>query len=132
MWSLASKDPEHVPIERNMFANLVRREILARVSDEGVYRTIELIVGAVPVQTIVPALIADKFLGKLVGEVGWRVGEVFLLRFDQLAACINGGEFIPADAPEHDLVFARGSVEKPCAVIIDEWNRKRPVLRADN
>src|SRR5216684_5240126 len=30
MLSLASEDPEHIPIERNVLANLVRWEILAR------------------------------------------------------------------------------------------------------
>ena len=67
MWSLAGKDPEHVPIERNMLANLVRWEILARVSDERVDRTVELIVSTVPVQTIVLAFFADQFLSELAG-----------------------------------------------------------------
>src|ERR1700745_1724642 len=54
MLSLAGEDPEHIPIERNMLANLVGWEILARVSDERVDRPIELIVRAEPIQTIVP------------------------------------------------------------------------------
>src|SRR6266478_9093058 len=53
MSSLASKDPEHIPIERDMLANLVR-EILARVSDERVYRAVGLIAGTLPVQAIMP------------------------------------------------------------------------------
>src|SRR5260370_16430229 len=48
MSSLASEDAEHIPIERNMLANLVRWEILARVSDERVDRAIELIASTVP------------------------------------------------------------------------------------
>src|SRR6266705_5657587 len=67
MSSLASEDPEHIPIERNMLANLVRWEILARVSDERVDRTVELIVSTVPVQTIVLAFFADQFLSELAG-----------------------------------------------------------------
>src|SRR5437899_4263854 len=50
MSSLAREEPEHIPIVRNMLANLVRWEILACVSDERVDRAIELIVSTVPVQ----------------------------------------------------------------------------------
>src|SRR5258708_2091139 len=32
MWSLACEDPEHISIERNMLADLVRWDILARVN----------------------------------------------------------------------------------------------------
>ncbi len=100
MPSLACEDPEHVPIEWNMLANLVLRKILARVSDEGVDRAIEFIGSTVPVQTIVLALIADQSLGKLLGEVSRRMSKILFLRFDQLAACIHGSKFIFADAPE--------------------------------
>src|SRR5437870_10866350 len=62
MLSLAGEDPEHIPIERNMLANLVSWEILACISDERVDRALELIAGTVPIQTIVPAFIADQFL----------------------------------------------------------------------
>src|SRR5258707_15441608 len=86
MWSLGSKDPEHIPIERNMLANLVRWKILARVGDERVNRTIELIASTMPVKTIVPALIADQFLGELLRPVSWRVRKILFLRFDQFAA----------------------------------------------
>src|SRR6266852_1095228 len=59
MSPLAGEDPEHIPIGRNMLANLVGWEILARVSDERVDRAIEFIASTVPVQTIVPTFIAD-------------------------------------------------------------------------
>src|SRR5260370_25758728 len=100
MSSLASEDPEHIPIERNMLANLVRWEILACVSDERVDRAIELIVSTVPVQTIVSAFIADQFLGELLGEVTRRARKILLLRFYQVAARLHGGYFISANAPE--------------------------------
>src|SRR5467141_1002535 len=67
MWSLAREYPKHITIERNMLANLVRWEILACVSDEGVDWAIELIAGTVPVQTIVPAFVANQFLRELIG-----------------------------------------------------------------
>src|SRR6267378_392873 len=67
--SLASEDPEHIPIERNMLANLIRWKILARVSDEWVYRAIELIISTVPVETIMLAFVADQFLRELRGEI---------------------------------------------------------------
>src|SRR6202020_1590337 len=51
MWSLARQYPKHIAVERNMLAHLVFRKILARVSDERIDRTIELVAGAVPVQT---------------------------------------------------------------------------------
>src|SRR5260370_3140341 len=59
MRSLTREDPEHIPIERNVIANLVGWEILACVSDERIDRAIELIVSTMPVQTVVPAFIAD-------------------------------------------------------------------------
>src|SRR5438445_8647226 len=126
MSSLASKDPEHIPIERNMLANLVRWEILARVGNERVDRAIELIASTVPVQTIVPTFIADQFLGELAGQVTWRARKILFLRFDQFAARVHGGKFISADAPEYDLVFARGRVEIPRTVVLHQGNRKGP------
>ena len=96
MSSLAGEDPEHIPIERNMLANLVSWEILACISDERVDRALELIAGTVPIQTIVPAFIADQSLGELLRLVSRRVRKILLLRIDQFAACIHGGEFISA------------------------------------
>src|SRR6266852_3715847 len=100
MSSLASEDPEHIPIERNMLANLVRWEILARVSDERVDRAIELIASTVPVQAIVLAFIADQFLCELLGEIRRRARKIFFLGVDQLPTRAYGGQFISADAPE--------------------------------
>src|SRR6266481_423629 len=128
---LAGEDPEHIPIERNMLANLVRWEILARVSDERVDRAIELIASTVPVQTIVSAFIADQFLGELLRQVTRRACKILLLRIDQIAARIHGGKFISAYAPEYDLVFTRGRVEIPRTVILHQGNRKRPVFGSD-
>src|SRR6266704_2170881 len=91
MSPLASEDPKHIPIERNMLANLVRWEILPRVSDERVDRAIELIASTVPIQTIVPTFIADQFLGELLRQVTRRAGKILLLGIDQIAARIHGG-----------------------------------------
>src|SRR5712692_11231254 len=113
MWSLASKDPEHIPIERNMLANLVRWKILARVSDERVDRAIELIAGTVPIETIVLAVIADQFLGELIGKVTLRACKILFLRRDQIAARIHGSNFISTNAPEYELVFACFRIEIP-------------------
>src|SRR5216684_2140731 len=129
--SLAREDPEKIAIERNVLANLVLWKILARVSDERVYRAIELIVSTVPVQTIVSAFIADQFLSKLLGEVTRRARKILLLRFDQFAAHVHRGTFISADAPEYNLVFARGRVEMPRTVILHQRNRERPVFCPD-
>src|SRR6266446_6312286 len=82
----ACEDAEHIPIEWNMLANLIRWEILARVSDERIDRAIELICSTVPVQTIVSAFIANKFLGELFREVTWRARKILFLRVDQIAA----------------------------------------------
>ena len=100
MPSLAGEYPEHISIEWDMLANLVRWKILARVSDERVYRAIELIISTVPVQTIVLAFIADKFLGELLGDAIRRARKVLLLRFDQIVARIHGRNFIFAYAAE--------------------------------
>src|SRR5712692_4659748 len=85
MWSLASKDPEHIPIERNMLANLVRWKILARVSDERVDRASELIASTVPIQAVVPAFIADQFLGVRLGKTFRGPGVVLFLGIHQIA-----------------------------------------------
>src|SRR5260370_9180912 len=105
MCSLASEDPEHVPIERNMLANLVGWKILARVSDERIDRAIELIASSVPVQTIVAAFIADQFLCELLCLVNWRARALLLFGFSHFAARLPGGNFISPDAAEYDLVF---------------------------
>src|SRR5229473_3051193 len=131
MSSLAREDPEHIPVERNMLANLVGWEILACVSDKRVDRAVELVASTVPIQTIVSAFIADQFLSELAGEFAWRARKILFLRVDQIAARIHGGNFISADAPEHDLVFARGSVEIPRNVLLHQGNRKRPVFGSD-
>src|SRR5690349_5495794 len=91
MWSLASEDPKHISIERNMLADLICREALARVSDKRVDRAIELIARTMPVQTVVLALIADQSLSKLLGEIPRRAREILVLRFDQFAARTYGG-----------------------------------------
>src|SRR5216684_7269789 len=132
MSSLASEDPEHIPVERNMLANLVRWEILACVSDKRVDRASELIVSTVPIQTIVSAFIADQFLSELAGEFTWRARKILFLRVDQIAAGVHGGKFISADAPEYDLVFARRRVEIPRIVVFHQGNRKGPVFGSDN
>src|SRR6266568_1739026 len=87
MSPLASEDPKHIPIERNMLANLVGWENLAR--------------------------------------------KILLLRVDQLAAVVHGGNFILADAPEEDLVFSCWRVEIPPTVVIHQWNRTGPVFGSD-
>src|SRR5713101_1967176 len=132
MSSLACEDPEHIPIEGNMLANLVRWEILACVSDERVDRAVELIVSTVPVQTIVSTFIADQFLSKLAGEFTWRARKILFLRIDQISARVHGGQFISADAPKYDLVSARGRVEIPRTVALHQRNRKGPVFGSDN
>src|SRR5713226_6612208 len=119
----ACEDAEHIPIEWNMLANLIRWEILARVSDERIDRASELIASTMPVQTVVPAFIADQFLGELLGLVNWRARKILFLRVDQIAAGVHGGNFISADAPKNDLVFARGRVEIPRTVISHQGNR---------
>src|SRR6266568_923478 len=131
MSPLASEDPKHIPIERNMLANLVGWEILARVSDQRVDRAVELIASTVPIQTIVSTFIADQFLGELLRQVTRPARKILLLRVDQLAAGVHGGNFILADAPEEDLVFSCWRVEIPRTVVIHQWNRTGPVFGSD-
>src|SRR5229473_7156575 len=131
MSSLAREDPEHIPIERHMLANLVRWEILPRVSDERVDRAVELIASTMPIQTIVSTFVANQFLSELAVEFTWRARKILFLRVDQIAAGVHGGKFISADAPENDLVFARDRVEIPRIVVFHQGNRKRPVFGSD-
>ena len=80
--SLAGEDSEHIPIEGNMLANFVYREILPRESDERVDRAVELIGSPVPIQTIVLPFIADQSLGKLLGKTSRRARKIFFLSVD--------------------------------------------------
>src|SRR5260370_11720547 len=125
MWSLAGEDPKHIPIERNMLANVVGWKILASVSDERIDRAIELIASSVPVQTIVAAFIADQFLCELLWLVNWRAREILLLGFNQFAARIHCGNFIPPDAEENVLVFHCVVVELHQASIDQHGSRNR-------
>ena len=43
----------------------------------------------------------------------------------------NRREFVFADSPEHDFLCAGIRVKTPCAVLVDEWERERPVFGAD-
>src|SRR5258708_1419 len=99
MRSLASKDPEKIAMERDRIET-VDRGFCLRTGDEGIDRAIKLVVSAVPVQTVVPALIADQFLRKLSRESARRAREIFLLRIDQGAARIHSSKFIFAYATE--------------------------------
>src|ERR1700722_6013012 len=132
MSSLACKDAEHIPIERHMLTNLFRRKILARVRNERIDRAISLIVGTLPVQTVVLAFIANQFLCELIRQISWRAGKVLLFRVDQFMARIHGGNFIFAYAAEENLIFAFGRVEIPCTVIVRQGNWKRPILSPNN
>src|SRR5258708_31566339 len=80
MRSLTSEDPEKVAIERDLITNMVLWAFSVRLRDERVDRAIELVVSAVPIQTVVPAFIADQGLRKLLGEVARRVRKILLLR----------------------------------------------------
>src|SRR4029077_11755845 len=132
MSSLASDDAKQIAIEWVLIDALVVWTFSIRISDERVDGAVELVGSIMPVQAIVPALIADQFLRELFREVSQRAGKISLLRFDQLAARIHGGNFILANAAEKDLVFARGGVEIPGTVAVHQGNRKRPILGADN
>src|SRR5712692_3127117 len=132
MWSLASKDPEHIPIERNMLANLVRWKILARVSDERVDRASELIVSTVPIQTVVSAFIADQFLGVRLGKTFRGPGVVLFLAIHQIATGFDSRQFILANAAEQDFVLSSLGVEVPSPVFVDQRNRQRPVFGPDH
>jgi hypothetical protein len=98
MTPLAREDAEEIAIVWHRIAALVLWALFVRFRDKRVNRAIELVLGAVPVQTIVLASIADQFLRELLGDVTRRVRKILLLRFDQVAARIHGGKFIPAYA----------------------------------
>src|SRR5260370_32744286 len=97
MSSLAREDPEHIPIERHMLANLVRWEILPRVSDEGVDRAVELIASTMPIQTIVSTFVANQFLSELAVQFPWRARQILFFR----------GQQILAGPPRRKLTFCR-------------------------
>src|SRR5438445_10070242 len=132
MRSLPREDPEKITVERNLVAHFVLGAFPVRISDERVDRAVRFIVGTVPVQTIMPAPIADEPLRKLLWDVMRRTREILLLCLDELAARVHGGKFILADAPEYDLVLACGRIEIPRAVVVRQGNRKRPVFGSHN
>src|SRR3984893_4817591 len=100
MRPLARENSEKIAIERIMRANLVRWAILARVSDQGVDRAIELIAGFLPIQTVVFSLIADQFLCVLLGVAVGGPEVVLLLGIHQITAGSNRSLFILAYAAE--------------------------------
>ena len=59
MRPLACEDPEKITVERNLVANFVLGAFSECICDERVDRAVGFIVGTVPVQTIMPAFIAD-------------------------------------------------------------------------
>src|SRR6266404_4671804 len=97
--SLASEDSGKIAMEWDR-VETVDRGFCLRTGDEGADRAIELVVSAVPVQTVVPALIADQFLRELSRESARGAREILLLRIDQGAARVHGGKFIFAYATE--------------------------------
>jgi aryl-alcohol dehydrogenase-like predicted oxidoreductase len=116
MRPLAREDPGKITVERNLFVNFVLRAFAKCICDERVDRAARFIVGTVPVQTIMPALIADEPLRKLLYDVMRRTREILLLCFDELAARIDGGKFILADAPEYPaglVVATKGGWNRP-------------------
>src|SRR5260370_2200742 len=62
MWSLACEDPEHISIERNILADLVRWDILARISYESIHRPTKPLLRTLPAHTIVPSPTTPPFL----------------------------------------------------------------------
>src|SRR5258708_5686290 len=86
MRALARENPEKITIKRKWIASSILRVFLVRIRDKRVDGAIELVVSTIPIQTIVPAFIADQFLRKLLGKLTRRAGEILPLRFDQLAA----------------------------------------------
>src|SRR6266404_53237 len=132
MRPLPGEDPEKITVERNLFANFVLGAFAGCICDERVDRAVGFIVGTVPVQAIMPALIADEPLRKLLWDVMRRTREILFLCFNELAARIHGGKFILAHAPEYDLVLACGRIEIPRAVVVRQGNWKRPVFGSHN
>src|SRR6266436_4056016 len=118
MGPLTCENSEKITVKRKWIASLTLCVFLVGIRDERVDGAIKLVISTVPVQAIVPAFIADQFLRKLLGKLTRRAGEILPLRFDQLAARFHGGNFISPYAPEQDLVFSCGCVEKPRTVIV--------------
>src|ERR1700736_3386405 len=101
MRSLACEDSEKIAMERDRIKSWGRAIFVrSSIGDERVDRASVLIIGAVPVQTIVSPFIADQFLRKLLGERTLRARKIFFLRVDQGAARLHSGKFILAYAPE--------------------------------
>ena len=56
---------------------------------------------------------------------------VLMLRLDESAADLNGGEFVSPDRPIEDLLPAGRRVEAPPSALPDDRDRERPVVVTD-
>src|SRR5579862_868354 len=130
MRSLPGKDAKKIAIEWILIAALVVWALPVCIRDQGIEWAVDLVRSVLPVQTVVPTLIANQPLRELLGEVSDRTCEIFLLRFNQVAAPVHGSDFISAYAAEQDLFSACERVEIPRTAVVYQRNRKRPVFRA--
>ena len=56
---------------------------------------------------------------------------IFALGIHIGIADIDRADFVHADATGENLLFASGGVKEPLSVLLHQWNRKRPAVRAN-
>src|SRR5579864_7403240 len=85
-----------------------------------------------PVQAILLSGRADNFLGVVENAASGPIFfGVVILRLDIAAADFNRVQFIAADSARQDFLLSMVYVEIPLAAHLNNWNRKRPVVLAN-
>src|ERR1700758_4303089 len=89
-------------------------------------------VGVIPDKPVVFAWSADDSLGILIyfGIVVLLQG-VFVLRIHVSPTYLDGIQFIGTDAPVEDLLTADLGIEQPIVAFLDQWDRQRPAVIAN-
>ena len=130
---MARQDAEVIAVQRDQLVpQPIRKPATSGIRYNCAYGAFEFVVGLPPVQSIVPALTANKSLGILRKGIGvvW-LGVVLLLRSDEPMTDPNGRQFILADSSEQDFRSRGVGIEEPRSRFVHEWNRRRPILCTD-
>ena len=99
----------------------------SRARDERTDRAFRLAWRRCPIEPVLLARVAQDLFGELIFARG-----VFILPIDEIAQHFDREDLVAADSPEEQLIFCGRRVEDPSAIFLDQWNRRRPVLGADD
>src|SRR5208282_3461415 len=88
--------------------------------------TFGLAVGGSPIKTVLLTVVTEDLARVLA-----MLCPVFFLRRSQFLANADSREFITSNAPVENFFFSGLGAEVPYLALLHQWNRRRPVMRAD-